>query len=759
MKPLLDILEQINKPGSFCAIDEMQPCFPGLEIEHVGTIGLPLIDEQARQIIAQASQAPYGLGDKTLVDTDIRRVWELQPEQFRLTNPDWDLRLSETIESIRKTLGVGKGEIICDPYKLLLYEAGSFFVPHRDTEKIENMFATLIVTLPSRHQGGELIVSHAGEEKCFASGGDGSEYYIRYAAFYADCQHEVKPLTDGYRLCLVYNLALANVKEQPVAAEYSAVTRQLKEYLKSWKQREDSEKLAILLEHQYTQAGISMSNLKNLDRTQAQVLIQAAEQAGCKAYLALLTLWESGDAEEIYYGDYHRYGYNYDDEDEEFEIGEIFDSSLTVDHWQDSTGIIHDFGEMSIAEEQIVSRRPLREGRPDQQEVEGPTGNAGATIDRWYRRAAIVLWPEQRHLRILTQFGERSSVYRLQDMLQNGADPSLCREFAAEIILHWKDSSPYHWSRSDSDSELHNSFLAALLQLQDQTLLQNFLDRILCQNFAGGEGRLLAENLRYYGWQCAERALETMSHQQQNANIVACIKILDVLADNAVFPSDNEERQRLCRTAAQNCLSNWRKLIESDELRRNDWRGQNEALQRAAITGLFRVCHRLQMDEALQTLADWLTQQTQVLSLRGVLLPCLHDLNDWFSEQNRANPAFATLLATCLQQIKALADVIIEEPKDWRQSHLLSCQCKDCQTINQFVRDPKAQEYRMCANQNIRSHIESNIRTERLDIDCATDKKGRPYTLICTKNRASYHRALRQKACDTEAWQRLAALS
>lgn len=757
MKSLLDILEQINKPGSFCVFDEIPPCFPGLEIEHIGSIGLPLTDVQARQIIAQASQAPYGLGEQTLVDTEVRRVWELQPEQFRLTNPTWKLLLTETVESIRTALGVGKGEIICEPYKLLLYETGSFFVPHRDTEKIENMFATLVVTLPSWHLGGDLTISHAGEQMCFASGGEGSDQRIRYAAFYGDCQHEVKPLTEGYRLCLVYNLALANAKQQPVAAEYSAVTRQLTKHLKSWKQSENSEKLVILLEHQYTETGLSMTNLKNLDRTQAQVLMQAAEQAGCKAYLALVALWELGDAEEYYYGE--RYSrYRYDDEDEDYKMGELFDSSLTINHWQDSNGIAQDFGTMSISEEYIVSRQPLREGSPDQQEIEGPTGNAGATIERWYRRAAIVIWPEQQHLRILAQFGEHSSVYRLQDMLRNGADLSLCRKFAAEIISHWKISNHYHWSQTKEDEELYNDFLTILLQLKDRTSFQNFLDRILCQNFTGNEGRLLAENLQRYGWQCAERALETMSHQERNTGIVACLQILDVLADKTVFPSDNEQRQRLCSIAALNCLQNWQKLIESDELRRNDWHGQKDDLQRSVIIGLFKVCHRLQMDKPLQTLAEWLIQQTETLTLRGVLLSCLHNLNDWFNSQNRTDPAFANLLANCLKQIKTLADVVIEEPKDWRQSHLLSCRCKDCHAVNQFLQDPEKKEHRVCANQDIRSHIESNIKRQRLDIDCATDKKGRPYTLICTKNRASYQRALQQKANDIEAWHSLAAL-
>ena len=37
-------------------------------------------------------------------------------------------------------------------YKLLLYEPGSFFLPHRDTEKGDRMFATLVIVLPSIYE-------------------------------------------------------------------------------------------------------------------------------------------------------------------------------------------------------------------------------------------------------------------------------------------------------------------------------------------------------------------------------------------------------------------------------------------------------------------------------------------------------------------------------------------------------------------------------------------------------------------------------
>lgn len=39
-----------------------------------------------------------------------------------------------------------------DLYKLLLYQTGDHFVPHRDTEKAPGMFATMTLLMPCQHE-------------------------------------------------------------------------------------------------------------------------------------------------------------------------------------------------------------------------------------------------------------------------------------------------------------------------------------------------------------------------------------------------------------------------------------------------------------------------------------------------------------------------------------------------------------------------------------------------------------------------------
>jgi hypothetical protein len=82
-----------------------------------------------------------------------------------------------------------------------MYETGGLFRAHRDTEKTDGMFGTLVVVLPEAHSGGDLIVRHETREVAVSlSSSDISQ--LRFAAFYADCEHEVNRITEGSRVAV-----------------------------------------------------------------------------------------------------------------------------------------------------------------------------------------------------------------------------------------------------------------------------------------------------------------------------------------------------------------------------------------------------------------------------------------------------------------------------------------------------------------------------------------------------------------------------
>lgn len=50
---------------------------PGLEVEGVGQIELPLSHDSAPALIEVCNQAPFGKGSSTLVDKQVRDTWEV----------------------------------------------------------------------------------------------------------------------------------------------------------------------------------------------------------------------------------------------------------------------------------------------------------------------------------------------------------------------------------------------------------------------------------------------------------------------------------------------------------------------------------------------------------------------------------------------------------------------------------------------------------------------------------------------------------
>ena len=160
---LAAVLTTIRRPGDFFASGSIEFLAPQLEVEGVGQIALPLLPTQAKQLVAAAEQAPFGLGEETLVDTGVRRTWQIGPDQVRIQGRGWARTLSAILARVCDGLGVTE-PVQAEFYKLLLYDEGSFFARHRDTEKAPGMFATLVVVLPSTLTGGELLVRHKDRE-------------------------------------------------------------------------------------------------------------------------------------------------------------------------------------------------------------------------------------------------------------------------------------------------------------------------------------------------------------------------------------------------------------------------------------------------------------------------------------------------------------------------------------------------------------------------------------------------------------------
>ncbi len=157
---------------------------PGLSLKGLGRVGLPLSDRDANDIAKIGRQAPFGKGTEKFVDESVRKTWEIDPTQVEFRNPQWQKTLQYAVTKTVEQLGVlgGESSVRADLHKLLLYEEGGFFKTHRDTEKAPGMFATLVIMLPSAHEGGEVVV-RLGKEKRTLSNPESNEFNYAFLAW------------------------------------------------------------------------------------------------------------------------------------------------------------------------------------------------------------------------------------------------------------------------------------------------------------------------------------------------------------------------------------------------------------------------------------------------------------------------------------------------------------------------------------------------------------------------------------------------
>jgi hypothetical protein len=161
-------------------------------------------------------------------------------------------------------------------------------------------------------------------------------------------------------------------------------------------------RLAFLLDHEYTEKGLAAGRLKGADAERVVTLRAAAEQAGCQSVLALAEIKETWDV--LSAGEPWRQAW-YDDEDDEddadhddddYELNELVDDEITLGWWSTPDGSDGEVIRLGLDGHEVCAVTPTRSLTPYETAYEGYMGNYGNTFDRWYRRAAVVVWPKDK---------------------------------------------------------------------------------------------------------------------------------------------------------------------------------------------------------------------------------------------------------------------------------------------------------------------------------------------------------------------------
>jgi predicted 2-oxoglutarate/Fe(II)-dependent dioxygenase YbiX len=715
-------------------------------VDGLGPLRFPVSEEQATRLRELGHRARFGRGEQTLIDPEVRDTWEIPKD---LVHIQWTDRFATVVEMMRDELGLpAHCELTPDFHSMLLYETGQFFVTHQDSEKDDSMVGTLVVTLPSEHTGGELLIEHRGETAEYR----GSKVAVSLVAFYADCRHQVLPVRSGNRITLTYNLLLAGesgrAAEDTLAGELAAC---LNEHFTTpvtlpygRGQADPPTRLAYLLDHEYTARGLSWSRLKGADADRAALLRAAANRAGCDVVLALAEIQETWDAIDSDDADtWHDYDYEEEEEEEEEEgaddrryvLQDLIDSSITLAHWIGPDDSRPEEISLTLSSTEVAATTPSAELTPYASEYEGYMGNYGNTLDRWYRRAALVIWPRKLGFANRARASSLWALDQLREMIRAG-DVGGARDAVGTLAPFWHTAV-----RSDPREALLASALTVANGLDDDGLATMLLRPFRLERLTPDHASALAVLAERYGDTWMGDLLRDWTGDWRRGAHGYYPDLLQWLPDLPRLCAALATASTGAAIAQAVLEHSWKWLAEQvrpllsgpSTGSRDKWladlgRPLADIIAAAAQTGSANV-----LEEAVK-LGD--AAGDQVIPLFTAALRAAETLPPG-SGHGRG---FDELAARCAERIRTSLARPLREPDDWSIEPPAECPCELCETLNAFLRDPERHAFEWPLAQAKRAHIHARIEGAELPVRHETRRQGRPYTLVLTKTKALFER-------------------
>ncbi|WP_084960222.1 2OG-Fe(II) oxygenase [Thermoactinospora rubra] len=733
---LAELLGALAEPAAPSAYRKLGKTDLSVTVDGIGPLRFPVSVEQAGQLRELGRQARFGRGEQTLTDPRVRDTWEIPTD---LVHIRWSERFAIVLDRLREELGLPPGHALTpELHSMLLYETGQFFVTHQDSEKDDAMVATLVVTLPSDHTGGELVVEHRGETMEYR----GSNVAVSLVAFYADCRHQVLPVKTGHRITLTYNLLLTGESdttvEESLAAELATC---LREHFTTpitprygYRPAAPPLRLAYLLDHEYTARGLSWSRLKGADADRAALLRMAAGLADCDVTLALAEIQETWDA----YEEDEDWDYRYDEEEDEeageadgeYVVQDLIESAITLSHWISPDGDRFEEISLSIADEEVAATTATRDLTPYESQYEGYMGNYGNTLDRWYRRAAVVITPRRLGFATRAEASPLWALDRLAEMIAAGQLDE-ARQASRSLEPFWRTVV-----LSGPQSELLGKALIVAGGLEEVETAELLLRPFPLERLTPGHARALAELAARYGDAWTTGLLRGWSASWPQSgyapDLLEWLPGLPALCASLLQAGAAGIAHRVVELSWTWLASQIRpSLTQPSTGRLEQWlTGMGRPLA-GVLTAAARIGTTSVLDEAV-SLGRSGGDQTVVLVM-AVL------------RSTGPLPALNRLAIGCAARLRAILDRPRRADDDWSIELPGGCSCELCTLLGAFLRDPGRRTLDWPLAQDRRRHIHSRIDMAELPVSHQTRRQGRPYTLVLTKTRELFERERRAR--------------
>lgn len=683
---------------------------------------MPLGRHEIERLLSVSAAAQFGLREKTLLDRKVRDTQEIPADKLRVRHDKE--AMSSMLTSMRDAMGLPENAVLTPHlHNMLIYGPGQFFKKHRDSEKIEGMVATLVVVLPSPHIGGDLLIRHGNEQHRFASENLDGEM-LQCIAFYADCQHEIDKIKQGYRVALTYNLALESTPS--LSREKKRANPALEKALKAYFHRENGQaaeppKLVYFLDHSYSEHSLKWDLLKGADRQNAEALRCAAEHLALTPHLALAEIHESWTADDGYEEEY--------EEEDDPEPGELIDGSTVLSHWLDAAGKKLPYRELSVSEDELCWTKDTGKSDLINSEHEGWMGNYGNTVDYWYRRAAIVLWRESDQVAMSFDFDFERALAGLLALTKKRGN----EERVADIV----DKAGKYLRRAAQNvgAGQFKPLIRIALYLQDENIARTLLSDFSLADIDMDSTRDLVDLQNAYGaaWCLAVMKAWREGGEHLRFRSTAASVNIDDLTRHLLSQGGD------ARAAAFLADYYIDRIVQSDAYLAHATSVEKMSALDQRMDALKKVMHAsvavLRDDSMVRKIVGHITSNPALYPT-----PDLADMVLALKKKgtDASLPAYEALRDYVTQGMRRELDKGLRAEGDWSIEAQSSCKCAYCRTTVDFLKSTTEASKIWPIAQQHRDHIMNVFRGSGLPIRFEVKKEGSPHRLVMTKSERLY---------------------
>ncbi|MDQ3235491.1 MAG: 2OG-Fe(II) oxygenase [Pseudobdellovibrionaceae bacterium] len=732
MKSLKDLKDR-TLGISFAAQQALSLHDFSIRLDNSKRFGPPFTPQKLKQLFELGQPASFGKGSATLLDPNVRNTMEIKGGRLQVEGPQWIHSVNQMLNQLLVNLGITDvNSVELTLHNLLVYGKGQFFKPHQDSEKTDNMIASLVIVLPTRHTGGELIVYNGETVKKFEHRFHGEQAHA--VAFYADCHHEVCPVGSGYRLVLTYNIMANQSAVRAQKKDTALLSSSLHEYfvaLESQNSRSklqsDAPYLVFLLDHQYTQKSLSWNALKGLDRHVLSEFMAAESTLDLHLSLALVDVKQTWNAE-----------CEYDDEYDEFEndsldstprsqrkatvpdSSDLIDEDYDIVYWLNRNNSVSHNADFNISANHVISMHATEKLKPFDTEFEGWMGNYGNTVDRWYHRTALIVWQKKhnRYFHLGTDL-QQSLKDLCQELKENRN--AAHNEFV-ELLPRLKQLA--------LQSAEHAEFVELALLILDKNLARELLQSIASGLMKKDKIPLLKRLAETYG----DSWVDNLFIDKDKSYEFSTWPIKEALVSGlGSLPLLYAVRPKLARKL----------FIKAIEILQENWQHRHE-MGPAFIKEIQKQSDKelVELFSVLDSLSDLDLEFGHAIVTAIAEKPMVFnsiDTANLLLKIRRKNSKVGGESSTCRGLLQVFQHRLEAEASrhrsqhDWSIDETPSCSCDDCTVLTSFLKDAVTKQIVLPLKKERRYHLHRAIDSLAIPVTHKTSRVGSPHKLVLTK--------------------------